>query len=52
MTVASASDGAGYLSRPGGGSLAEVVDIILAVCDLHGLEDAVGVLDTWLNARE
>jgi hypothetical protein len=29
MTVASASTGAGYLSRPGGGSLAEVIDIIL-----------------------
>jgi hypothetical protein len=30
MTVAAAtSTGSGYLSRPGGGSLAEVIDIIL-----------------------
>jgi hypothetical protein len=23
-----------------------------AICAAHGLEDAVGVLDTWLHARE
>jgi hypothetical protein len=25
---------------------------LIAICDVHGLDDAVGVLDTWLNARE
>jgi hypothetical protein len=25
---------------------------LVAICDLHGLDDAVGVLDTWLNTRE
>ena len=23
-----------------------------AICEAHGLEDAVGVLDAWLNARD
>jgi hypothetical protein len=23
---------------------------LIAICDSHGLDDAVGVLDTWLNA--
>jgi hypothetical protein len=25
---------------------------LVAICDSHGLDDAVGVLDTWLNARD
>jgi len=25
---------------------------LVAMCDAHGLDDAVGVLDTWLNARD
>jgi hypothetical protein len=25
--------------------------VLVAVCSAHGLDDAVGVLDTWLNAR-
>ena len=24
---------------------------LVAICESHGLEDAVGVLDTWLDAR-
>jgi hypothetical protein len=24
---------------------------LVAICDAHGLDEAVGVLDTWLNAR-
>jgi hypothetical protein len=25
---------------------------LIAICDGHGLDDAVGVLDAWLNTRE
>jgi hypothetical protein len=25
---------------------------LVALCDSHGVADAVGVLDTWLNARD
>jgi len=25
---------------------------LIAICDVHGLDDVVGVLDSWLNARE
>jgi hypothetical protein len=25
---------------------------LVAICDMHGLNEVVGVLNTWLNARE
>lgn len=24
---------------------------LVAICDVHGLDDAVGILDAWLDAR-
>jgi gas vesicle structural protein len=55
MTVASASStGSGYLSRPGGGSLAEVVDIILdkgLVIDAYVRVSLIGIEILTIDAR-
>ena len=55
MTVASASRaGSGYLSRPGGGSLAEVIDIILdkgLVIDAYVRVSLVGIELLTIDAR-
>jgi hypothetical protein len=36
---------------PGAGALAGG-QALVAICDAHGLDDAVGVLDGWLSARD
>jgi hypothetical protein len=55
MTVASAtSTGSGYLSRPGGGSLAEVIDIILdkgLVIDAYVRVSLIGIEILTIDAR-
>ena len=55
MTVASASrQGSGYLSRPAGGSLAEVIDIILdkgLVIDAYVRVSLVGIELLTIDAR-
>jgi hypothetical protein len=54
MTVASASTGSGYLSRPGGGSLAEVIDIILdkgLVIDAYVQVSLIGIEILTIDAR-
>ena len=55
MTVASAtSTGSGYLSRPGGGSLAGVVDIILdkgLVIDAYVRVSLIGIEILTIDAR-
>jgi hypothetical protein len=55
MTVASASStGGGYLSRPGGGSLAEVIDIILdkgLVIDAYVRVSLIGIEILTIDAR-
>jgi gas vesicle structural protein len=55
MTVAAAtSTGSGYLSRPGGGSLAEVIDIILdkgLVIDAYVRVSLIGIEILTIDAR-
>ena len=57
MTVASATSprsGAGYLQRPGGGSLAEVIDIILdkgLVIDAYVRVSLIGIEILTIDAR-
>jgi hypothetical protein len=53
MTVASAT-GSGYLQRPGGGSLAEVIDIILdkgLVIDAYVRVSLIGIEILTIDAR-
>ena len=55
MTVASATaPSSGYLSRPGGGSLAEVIDIILdkgLVIDAYVRVSLIGIEILTVDAR-
>jgi hypothetical protein len=54
MTVASATPSSGYLQRPGGGSLAEVIDIILdkgLVIDAYVRVSLIGIEILTIDAR-
>jgi hypothetical protein len=54
MTVASATAPSGYLHRPGGGSLAEVIDIILdkgLVIDAYVRVSLIGIEILTIDAR-
>ncbi len=42
---------AALAALPGPGAIAGG-QALVGICDTHGLDDAVGVLDSWLSARD
>ena len=51
LTVAEAQLAVAALDALAGPGAVAGGQALVALCEWHGLEDAVGVLDAWLNAR-